>query len=209
MKPRDCSRLDPAVTATSPPVCVWIGVSQKQVTEEQQDTTDTSLPNTDWAAQWWFQDRRLTRIWTVSSPSPASLASMVNSTGKLAGTPDAFRPGPLARTLLASWAGNVLILKGLTRQLERLNLNLKDQNCLVHTSLQYQPPGHFLVGILYAHRIWAIVGRSIVDRVSAITIICDVEWLSYTWRQTRAQGKATMRWYQVIKANGRVSWQYY
>lgn len=49
----------------------------------------------------------------MSSPSPASLASMVNSTGRLAGTPDAFRPGPLARTLLASWAGRVLILKGL------------------------------------------------------------------------------------------------
>lgn len=54
-----------------------------------------------------------TRIWTVSSPSPASLASMVNSTGRLAATPEALRPGPLARTLLASWAGKVLILKGL------------------------------------------------------------------------------------------------
>lgn len=54
-----------------------------------------------------------TKIWTVSSPSPASLASMVNSTGRLAVIPEAFSPGPLARTLLASWAGKVLILKGL------------------------------------------------------------------------------------------------
>ena len=44
----------------------------------------------------------LTRIWTVSRPSPASRASMVNSTGRLAGTPEELRPGPLARTLLAS-----------------------------------------------------------------------------------------------------------
>lgn len=57
----------------------------------------------------------LTSICTVSRPSPASRASMVNSTGKLAGTPEAFSPGPLARTLLASWAGNTLILNGLKR----------------------------------------------------------------------------------------------
>lgn len=38
---------------------------------------------------------------------------MVNSTGRLAATPEALSPGPLARTLLASWAGKVLILKGL------------------------------------------------------------------------------------------------
>lgn len=55
----------------------------------------------------------LTNICTVSSPSPASRASMVNSTGRLAGMPEALRPGPLARTLLASWAGSTLILKGL------------------------------------------------------------------------------------------------
>lgn len=48
---------------------------------------------------------RLTRICTVSSPSPASRASMVNSTGRLAGTPLVSRPGPLARTLLASCPG--------------------------------------------------------------------------------------------------------
>lgn len=59
---------------------------------------------------------RLTRIWTVSKPSPASRASMVNSTGRLAGMPEALRPGPLARTLLASWAGSTLILKGLEKQ---------------------------------------------------------------------------------------------
>lgn len=62
---------------------------------------------------------RLTRIWTVRSPSPASRASMVNSTGRLAGMPEALRPGPLARTLLASWAGSTLILKGLEKQKER------------------------------------------------------------------------------------------
>lgn len=61
---------------------------------------------------------RLTRIWTVRSPSPASRASMVNSTGRLAGMPEALRPGPLARTLLASWAGSTLILKGLEKQKE-------------------------------------------------------------------------------------------
>lgn len=55
----------------------------------------------------------LTRICTVSSPSPALRASMVNSTGRLAGMPLALSPGPLARTLLASWAGSTLILKGL------------------------------------------------------------------------------------------------
>lgn len=41
---------------------------------------------------------------------------MVNSTGRLAGMPEALRPGPLARTLLASWAGSTLILKGLEKQ---------------------------------------------------------------------------------------------
>lgn len=46
-----------------------------------------------------------TKICTVSSPSPASRASIVNSTGRLAGTPLMSRPGPLARTLLASWPG--------------------------------------------------------------------------------------------------------
>lgn len=51
----------------------------------------------------------------MSRPSPASRASIVNSTGRLAGIPDALRPGPLARTLLASWAGSTLILKGLER----------------------------------------------------------------------------------------------
>ena len=35
---------------------------------------------------------------------------------RLAGIPEALRPGPLARTLLASWAGSTLILKGLERQ---------------------------------------------------------------------------------------------
>lgn len=49
----------------------------------------------------------------MSSPSPASRASMVNSTGRLAGMPLVLSPGPLARTLLASWAGSTLILKGL------------------------------------------------------------------------------------------------
>lgn len=43
---------------------------------------------------------------------------MVNSTGRLAGMPEALRPGPLARTLLASWAGSTLILKGLEKQKE-------------------------------------------------------------------------------------------
>lgn len=52
----------------------------------------------------------------MSKPSPASRASMVNSTGRLAGMPEALRPGPLARTLLASWAGSTLILKGLEGQ---------------------------------------------------------------------------------------------
>lgn len=55
----------------------------------------------------------LTRICTVSSPSPASRASMVNSTGRLAGIPPALSPGPLARTLLASWVGSAVTLKGL------------------------------------------------------------------------------------------------
>lgn len=67
-------------------------------------------------------DQSLTKIWTVSSPSPASLASIVNSTGRLAGTPEAFSPGPLARTLLASCAGKVLILKGLKGHFERSRL---------------------------------------------------------------------------------------
>ncbi len=43
----------------------------------------------------------LTVMSTLSWPWPASLASMLNSTGKLAGTP-LVSPGPLARTLLAS-----------------------------------------------------------------------------------------------------------
>jgi hypothetical protein len=43
---------------------------------------------------------------------------MVNSTGRLAGMPEALRPGPLARTLLASWDGSTLILKGLEKQKE-------------------------------------------------------------------------------------------
>lgn len=51
-----------------------------------------------------------TVICTASSPSPASLASMVNSTGREAGTPVVFRPGPLARTLLASWVGSTFTL---------------------------------------------------------------------------------------------------
>lgn len=42
-----------------------------------------------------------TVITTLRWPWPASLASMLNSTGKLAGTP-LVSPGPLARTLLAS-----------------------------------------------------------------------------------------------------------
>lgn len=52
----------------------------------------------------------------MRSPSPASRASIVNSTGRLAGMPEALRPGPLALTLLASWAGSTLILKGLEEQ---------------------------------------------------------------------------------------------
>lgn len=43
----------------------------------------------------------LTVMSTLSWPCPASFVSMLNSTGKLAGTP-LVRPGPLARTLLAS-----------------------------------------------------------------------------------------------------------
>lgn len=43
----------------------------------------------------------LTVMSTLSWPWPASLASILNSTGKLAGTP-LVSPGPLARTLLAS-----------------------------------------------------------------------------------------------------------
>lgn len=54
----------------------------------------------------------LTVICTDSWPSPASLASMVNSTGKLAERP-VVRPGPLARTLLASWVGWTRSLNGL------------------------------------------------------------------------------------------------
>lgn len=57
----------------------------------------------------------LTVICTASSPSPASLASMVNSTGREAGTPVVLRPGPLARTLLASWVGSTFTLYGLTQ----------------------------------------------------------------------------------------------
>lgn len=38
---------------------------------------------------------------------------MVNSTGRLAGIPPALSPGPLARTLLASWVGSAVTLKGL------------------------------------------------------------------------------------------------
>lgn len=60
-----------------------------------------------------FPPHTLTRICTVSSPSPASRASMVNSTGRLAGIPPALSPGPLARTLLASWVGSAVTLKGL------------------------------------------------------------------------------------------------
>lgn len=60
-----------------------------------------------------FPPYTLTRICTVSSPSPASRASMVNSTGRLAGIPPALSPGPLARTLLASWEGSAVTLKGL------------------------------------------------------------------------------------------------
>lgn len=52
----------------------------------------------------------LTVICTANSPSPASLASMVNSTGREAGTPVVLRPGPLARTLLASWVGSTFTL---------------------------------------------------------------------------------------------------
>lgn len=58
----------------------------------------------------------LTVIWTASRPSPASLASMVNSTGRLAGTPVVLSPGPLALTLLASCVGSTLTLKGLSGQ---------------------------------------------------------------------------------------------
>lgn len=53
-------------------------------------------------------------IWTASRPSPASFASMVNSTGRLAGTPVVLSPGPLAFTLLASCVGSTLTLKGLS-----------------------------------------------------------------------------------------------
>lgn len=59
------------------------------------------------------QGSQLTVIWTASRPSPASLASMVNSTGRLAGTPVVLSPGPLAFTLLASCVGSTLTLKGL------------------------------------------------------------------------------------------------
>lgn len=52
----------------------------------------------------------LTVICTASRPSPASLASMVNSTGREAGTPVVLRPGPLTRTLLASWVGRTFTL---------------------------------------------------------------------------------------------------
>lgn len=55
-------------------------------------------------------------IWTASRPSPASFASIVNSTGRLAGTPVVLSPGPLAFTLLASCVGSTLTLKGLLGQ---------------------------------------------------------------------------------------------
>lgn len=64
---------------------------------------------------------QLTVIWTDSCPSPASLASMVNSTGKLAGTP-VVRPGPLATTLLASWVGSTRSLNGLNEEVHN-NIN--------------------------------------------------------------------------------------
>lgn len=41
---------------------------------------------------------------------------MVNSTGRLAGTPVVLSPGPLAFTLLASCVGSTLTLKGLWDQ---------------------------------------------------------------------------------------------
>lgn len=64
-------------------------------------------------------------ICTASSPSPASLASMVNSTGSEAGTPVVLRPGPLARTLLASWVGSTFTLYGLGE--ERLHQHQHQQ----------------------------------------------------------------------------------
>lgn len=86
-----------------------LGLTLRILGEKRRSRPACALPLTwgTWAV------RGLTRIWTVSKPSPASRASMVNSTGRLAGMPEALRPGPLARTLLASWAGSTLILKGL------------------------------------------------------------------------------------------------
>ena len=58
----------------------------------------------------------------MSSASPASLVSTVNSTGKLAKTPVFCTPGPATLTLDASALGSTLVLKGLKRQKGRFIL---------------------------------------------------------------------------------------
>lgn len=72
--------------------------------------TRLSRQRTSGFPHWGF----LTVISTDSWPSPASLASMVNSTGRLAGRL-VVSPGPLARTLLASCVGRTRSLNGLKK----------------------------------------------------------------------------------------------
>lgn len=129
-----------------------------------------------------FPPYTLTRICTVSSPSPASRASMVNSTGRLAGIPPALSPGPLARTLLASWEGSAVTLKGLREAGSQEGAGISglygDPVSPRLPSLgEVSPAWHLLPPVLDRHGVGPVGGWGVSDLVGAVTIVSDVHWL--------------------------------
>lgn len=126
-----------------------------------------------------FPSHTLTRICTVSSPSPASRASMVNSTGRLAGIPPALSPGPLARTLLASWVGSAVTLKGLGDKgsQEGAGISRLCGDPPLPTRGGVSPARHLLPPILDRHGVGPVSGWGIGDLVGAITVVSDLHWL--------------------------------
>lgn len=145
---------------------------------------------------------------------------MVNSTGRLAGTPDAFRPGPLARTLLASWAGKVLILKGLKEKV--WGVDLFSGKLSFHEGIyvdflfsfmnkfqHHWPARDLLLGVLHTHRVRAVVGWSVVDCVRTLTVVSDADRLTHTWRASGHKNlpqKETVHWWFVAARPHRVTY---
>lgn len=117
----------------------------------------------------------------MSRPSPASRASMVNSTGRLAGIPPALSPGPLARTLLASWVGSAVTLKGLGEAGSQEGAEISRLSgapvCPLCPPNGVSPARHLLPPILDRHGVGPVSGWRVGDLVGSITIVPDLHWL--------------------------------